>query len=269
MLKTLILLSCIAFCFADQITGHLLVVNTKNDSVAWINLRQRRIEHVFRVGRSPHQVCISKDYKLGATADRHSNSITVMDLQRMKIMKTIHIPQCKTPHGIEFMDNEHVWVSCEDSEVMMCFNVMDGRLTQTIKMAHRSPHSFVINKRNTNAMVTDKHEGEVMLLDLSNRKTIKSLNSGKGAGGIVLNFDETELWVANSRDNNMSIIDVKDMSIKSKPKTGDRPHGLCATRFNTIAVTNEHSGDMWLFDASKKMKKKEIKFGMYCVSRAY
>jgi len=75
-------------------------------------------------------------------------------------------------------------------------------------------------------LISDLGTGELIVLDFGARKEIKRLGLGQGVAGILIVPDGSRAYVAVSRDNSISVVDLKTLSETGRISTGKGPDGM-------------------------------------------
>ena len=116
-------------------TGTLIVLNKSDDTVNLIDLKSQKSVATLPTGDGPHEVAVSTDGKTAVVtnygrASWPGNSLTVINIPSKKVVKTI-VLEYKAPHGIEFMSDNQVLVTCEASKKLIQVNVVTGEVEKT------------------------------------------------------------------------------------------------------------------------------------------
>ena len=89
---------------AQALTGTLVVVNKKADTVSFIDIASRKLKYTRNTGKGPHELAMSRDGKWAVVTNYvGGNSLTVFDVAHAKVVRTIDLHDNPRPHGILFL----------------------------------------------------------------------------------------------------------------------------------------------------------------------
>jgi len=257
------LIALFSFVFAqDSLRGYLLVVNSRNGTVSWINLQNKRIEMITKTGKDPREIALSKDQKFAIISNykSHPPSLTLLDIVNKRMKRNIDLHDCTRPFGVHFKDNEHVIVACSGANELLIVNIHRGNIVERIKTT-LEPHLLTVNRERTLAFTDDMHSNQIASIDLTHRKTTKTIQAGRTPTGIQLNLENNEIWVCNYDENTIHIYDIQSMRLKDRLHTGKGPFRVKFAKPNLAIVTNHEDDTCWIFNSQNKQKMKEFKFG--------
>ena len=84
-ISLLVVLMTFDLANAEPISGTLVVVNKKADTVNFIDIASRTIKYTLPTGKGPHEVAITNDGKWAVVTNYDDgNSLTVFDVQQAK-----------------------------------------------------------------------------------------------------------------------------------------------------------------------------------------
>ena len=109
----------------------LVVVNKDASTVSVISLESGATLATLPTGTGPHEVAASGDGRLAVVtnygAQQGGNSLTVVDLGRLTVARTIDLGEYRRPHGIVFLpDNRRVAVTSETSGMVLVVDATTG-----------------------------------------------------------------------------------------------------------------------------------------------
>src|SRR5512132_4009376 len=109
----------------------LVVLNKAEASASIIALADGRTIATMPVGDGPHEVAISPDGRWAVAANyggrTAGNSLTVLDLQTRRPVRTIDLASYARPHGIAWLpDGKRVVVTSEQARALLVVDVPNG-----------------------------------------------------------------------------------------------------------------------------------------------
>lgn len=153
-------------------------------------------------GSSNSLLDISADGKLLACSNRDSGTVTIVDPQTSTKLR--EIPVGHKPEGVTFLGKTHqlavaiyaddqvVFVDADKGEVLGRCDVFD------------EPYGVVSTRDGSRVWVTLEYPGQLVEIDASSRKIVRTLNAGSFPRGLALSADErtavvTEYYTATVR----------------------------------------------------------------------
>ncbi|XLS27742.1 beta-propeller fold lactonase family protein [Flavobacteriaceae bacterium M23B6Z8] len=243
--------------------GTLIVLNKSDDTADLIDLESRESVVTLPTGDGPHEVAISPDEKTAVITNYGrkywpGSSLTVIDIPNKKVVKTISLSY-KAPHGIEFIDENRLLVTCEESKRLVIINYTTGRAEGNIDTQQETSHMVVYSPKYKRAFVANIRSGSISVVDVENRTLEKIIKTGNGAEGLTLSADESEVWVTNRADNTISIVNTESLTIEETLVSKEFPIRAKGTADGKyILVSNAKTGDVHIFEASTRKLVKNI-----------
>lgn len=175
------------------------------------------------VGARPAGVTLSLDGRYLFTANTGSDDVSVIDLERREVIKTI--PVGDGPVGVWPGPDDVMYVDNEAGETLSAIDVGALEVTKTFALGFR-PGVVALAPGGRELWVTDGEHGRVTFWDPDRATNIGELRTGDGAHGLVFGPDGVRAFVTNQGANSLSVIDVASRSvIKTLPMDG-QPIGL-------------------------------------------
>lgn len=241
------------------------VCNSRNNTVSMVNLSNNKVIHVFKTGKGPSQIAVTKNNRYAVTSNYYSEpaTLTVLDLKNKKVVKNIEISPFRTPLGIHFVDNEQLLVNCQNSSKLLILNLTTFGIIKTLDVTPIKPMHIAVTSMGTLAFVTDRFRREIQAIDLRSSKRIKNIKtSRKGSEGVCISPDEREVYTINNEENDASIVQISTLRVISRLKTGNHP-ARCTFYGKYILISNTKDGTISVFDSIDRSKVHEIKFGKF------
>ena len=250
---------------AHDLTGTLVVLNKAEASASLLDLPSGREIARLPTGEGPHEVTVGPGGRLAVVADfgvrgAPGHTLTVIDLVKQEVVKTIDLGEYHRPHGIQFMrDGKRVVVTAEQEQHTLVVNVSEGSIEKAIKTGQQSSHMVVMGPDQKRAYVANIGSGTVSVLDLDSGVVVETIATGDDAEGIDIAPDGRELWVGNRSADTLSIIDTKTLEVTAQLPCAAFP---IRVKFmpggKHVLVSNASSGDVAVFDAAARKEIKRI-----------
>ena len=249
----------IAFCAlgAHAADGTLIVLNKSEASASLIDLSSGEVVATLPTGAGPHEAAVSADEKTCVVANygaqEPGNSLTVIDLAKREVIRTIDLGEHRRPHGIVFTGPHEVAVTTEHSAHLTLVDIQKGEVTAAIPTQAQVSHMVVVHPELQRAFVANIGSGSVSVLDLAKQAFVRELKTGAGAEAIDLSPDGKELWIGHREDNSIAIVDPNSLKTLATMPCGEVPiRAKFTVDGKRVLVSNAQSGDVAVFDVASR-----------------
>lgn len=242
----------------------LLVLNKAESALVIVDPATLKVVAKIGTGPVPHEVAASTDGKLAFVtnygAQQDGTTLSVIDLVGQKELHRVDLTPLRGPHGIVFFDGE-AWFTVEGSKKIARYNPRTNKVDWTFEIGQERTHMLVIPRDGRTIYTTNVNSDSVSVLDLSADEkswSTTNISVGKGPEGMDLSPNGKELWVANSHDGTVSIIDTAMkkvvQTVDVKTKFSNRVKFTVDGKL--VLITDLGSGDLLVMDAAMR---KEVK----------
>lgn len=182
---------------------YLLIVNRSSHSVSLVEIATGRIHREYEVGLGPHEIGVSGDHNWAFIPNYGSYPV---------------------PHKDIIAAAELNWIDSVGTSVTR-IDLRNGdthclRLEKSVM-----PHGIAVNKDGSSIWITDEQKGRVHQLNGMNGAYEMYFETRPGSHIIMPALDYTKLYVSNTDDSSVSVIDLCSGTI-SHLDTPDGPEGL-------------------------------------------
>lgn len=239
--------------------GSLLVLNKSDNTATLIELESKKTLATIPTGVGPHEVAISPDGGLAVVADygdqTPGNTLTVIDVRAGKQTRRIDLGEYRRPHGLAWLQGNEVAVTVEANKALLIVDVSTGKVMHAIPTGQEVSHMVVTSAKHHRAFVANIGSGSVTVIDLAQKKHAVDIATGKGAEGIDISPDETQVWVTNRGANTVSVIDAATLKVIATLDSKSFPIRAKFTPDGKhVLVSNAQSGDVSVFDAATRQQ---------------
>jgi YVTN family beta-propeller protein len=241
-----------------EVTGTLIVLNKAEASASLLDCSTGREIAKLPTGDGPHEVAVSPDGRAAGVGNygtgEPGHTLTVIDLPKQAVRKTVDLGDHHRPHGIQFLPGgRSVIVTAEHEQHVLVVDVESGAVEKSVKTGQRISHMVVLGKGAERAFVSSIGSGTVSVIDLTSAEVIATIETGTGAEGIDISPDGREVWVGNRGSNTLSVIDASSLEIVETVPCAEVPIRVKFTpRGELVFVSNARSGDVAVFNASTR-----------------
>lgn len=218
-----------AHVVTDLAGKRAFVTDSASDLVRVFDLGLRQEVGQVSTGRFPHGLRLSPDGNTLYVADLKADAVSVIDVATLK--ETARIPVGKAPAQVGFApDGKQAYVSLSGENKLGVINTVTRRLVAKIAVGrmpiqmYSTPDGKQVYVANQgSAKLPDKR---VSVIDPVARKVVATIDSGKGAHGVVVSHDGAYAFVSNLEDGTFSIIDTATRQVVARPQVGAGPNGI-------------------------------------------
>jgi len=241
-----------------SLSQNLIVLNKSENSAIFFDTKNDKLLAQMPTGEAPHEVAISPDKKFSAvtnygTRENPGNSISIYNLEKLTLEKTINLENYRRPHGIAWLDEKRIITTTEANRSIIIINVETGKVIGEVKTEQEISHMLVLSPDKSKCFVANIGSGSVSVIDLKEMKLLKNIQTGKGSEGIDITPGAREIWVTNRAEDSVAIIDGKTLEVKTKIKVDGFPIRVKISKDGSLAVIScARSGEIALVDVANK-----------------
>ena len=223
--------------------GQLLVTAEGTKELLLVDPSARRVVARVPTGAEvSHMVVHSPDAKRAFVANIRSGSITAVDLAAGRAIKDVSTG--KGSEGIEISPNgKEVWVTNRAEDTVSIVDSSTLAVVGTVKLP-KFPIRVKMTPDGRRALVSCAQSGDVVILDVAQRKELKRVPIGQQAVagseqrlfssmgnspapvGLLISPDGKRAWVASTNADVVSELSLESMAIVRRLTAGKEPDGL-------------------------------------------
>lgn len=208
------------------------ITNGGDNTVSVVDTSARRVVATIPVGKFPHGLRISPDGKQAYVANLKGGTVSVIDTASQK--EVAQIPAGKGPAQVGFTpDGRLVLVSLSEENAVAVIDSTTRKVIRKVAVGtvpiqlYATPDSRTFLVANQGS---PKKPGKtVSLINLESFKVVKTVMTGAGAHGVVVDRDGRYAYVTNTYANSVSVVDVKDRKVVKTVPVGKGPNGISVT----------------------------------------
>ena len=248
----LLIAGALALAPADRVSADTLLVGNKSgQSVFLLDLASGEKRGEFATGVAPHEIVISPNGALAVVADygaaTSGNTLTVYDLARSSLARTVDLGAHTRPHGLTFIDDRRVLATTEGDGSLTEVDVIGGTVLRNVALGDGKPHMVAVAPDRSVAYVTQVDGGMVSVVDLASFEKLTDIRTGAGAEGIAVAPDG-EVWVSNRAADSVSVIDPASREVVATLASAGFPIRVVMTPDgNHVIVTNAKAANLSVF----------------------
>ena len=235
-------------------TGTLLVANKAEATLSFVDLASGEVVATVPTGTGPHEVAVSPDGGTAAVADYGAqaggSTLTVVDVPRARVVRTVELGEHTRPHGIAFLDDRRVAVTTEGSGSLLLVDVEAGKVETAVPTGQRVSHMVALDPRRERAYVANIGSGSMTVVDLAAGAKVADVATGAGAEGIAVSPADGRVWVTNREADTVTAVDPESLEVVATLPSKEFPIRAEATPDGRwVLVSNAESGTLTVIDA--------------------
>jgi len=242
--------------------GTIVASNMRDNTATIINAASGKVLATLPTGEAPHEVATTHDGRWAVvsnygTRERPGNSITVIDLERLVVARTIDLGDYRRPHGMAFFPGDSLLsVTSEVSRAVLLVDFRDGRVVGTVPTGQRASHMVAMSSNGGELFTANIADHSISRLDVPNRATRAVIPIVKNPEGIAISPDGKRVWVGSDADSVVVVFDTDAARAIDTLRGFGLPYRLAVTRDGRTAIaTDPVHGNVRIFDASTRRQR--------------
>ena len=133
--------------------GTLIVSNMNDNTATMVNAATGQVIATLPTGEAPHEVAASHDGRWALVSNygvrgKPGNTITVIDVERHAVSRTIDLHEYQRPHGMAFLPGDTlVVVTSEGSKAILLVDFRSGAVLKTMPTNGRGSHMLGVSAK--------------------------------------------------------------------------------------------------------------------------
>lgn len=246
-----------------RLSGTLVVLNKSGHDASFIDLASGDTVATLATGRGPHELLVTRDGRWAITTDYSGgNSLTVFDVQNLRVARTIDLRRYARPHGIQFLPGEEeVVVTSEATDQLVIVNFMRGEIVRAIETGAGGSHMVAIAEDGSIAFTSNMSDDSVSVIDLASARVTAQLSVPERPEAITVNRAGTKVWVGSNDEGLVSVVDAASGRIEAQWEGFEWPYRILLTADERFAVMPDLArGSLRFFDVASKRELGEMSF---------
>lgn len=217
-------------------------------------------------GEGPHEMTVSADGKLAFVANyggqTHGHSLSVIDIAARKEIRRVELGPLLRPHGIEAKNGKVYFIS-ELTRTVGRYDFAADTIDWLTGTGQDGGHMLVLTPDGKRMYTANRVSHTVTSIDIGTPASpgaIIQVATGSKPEGIDVSPDGREVWVGNTGDGTIDIIDVASNTIKQSFAVGKVPIRVKFTPDGKrVLVSDNSAGELIVIDAAARKVIKRVK----------
>ena len=247
------------------LTGTLIVTNKGPATATIIDVASGRVLATLPTGQGPHEVVVSRDGRVAVVTDYGSrsggNTLTVIDVPALKVVRTISLGEYQRPHGIVFLPGDSlVAVTSESSRNVVIVSVEAG-VRKAIATQHNGSHMVGVTADGTRAYTGDIGSNTVSELNLVTGAYVRSWDVPTQPEAINVTPDGSEVWVGSNATGKVSVVNPPTGAITTAAEGFGWPYRVFFTPdVKTVLLPDLRREELRFVDRSSRKELARLMF---------
>lgn len=254
---------------AQKPASSLLVLNKEDATLVFVDPGTGQVTGTVPVGQGPHELVTSDDGTWAfasnyGTGPAPGSTISMIDVAGKKELRRIDVSPLRRPHGLWFAGGK-LYFSAEADKKIARYDPASDTIDWTFETGQTATHMVLLTKDLKTIFTANIGSGSISEIqqgaDGTWHQTV--IPVGKGPEGNDLSPNGRELWVANSQDGSVSIVDVAAKRVTATIDAGTkRSNRIKFTRDGKFALVSDlDAGELVVIDVATRKVAKRIPLG--------
>ncbi len=133
-------------------------------------------------------------------------------------------------HGSEGFDvspdGKQLWTAAADDGMIYIIDVASKTTSAKIDAKANGANRLKFTPDGKRVLISSLRTGDVFVFDAASHQLIKTISTGHGAAGILMDTDGSRAFIGCSGDGYVAVIDLKKLEVTSHINVGGVPDGL-------------------------------------------
>lgn len=234
----------------------LLVVNKEDHSVSVLDPAGKKEIKRIPVGQSPHELTASADGRLAYVANYglpgYGNSISVIDIKAGREIRRISTGSLYRPHCIK-LQGDRLYFTSEVTRIIAGYNISKDSIDFIAGIGQDGAHMLVVTPDGSKIFTANRVSHTVTAITVGSRswaEDMQQIQVGKRPEGIDISPDGKKLWVGNTDEGSIDIIESATGKISARIRVGRVPIRIqCTPDGRKVLVSDSGTNEVYVLDA--------------------
>lgn len=207
---------------------YAIVTNNVDNNANVIDVKTYRVVNTLPTGKGPHGFRTSADGKTAYVANMGEDTVSVLDLTAMKEVRKIKVGNTPVTAAVT-SDGKQLVVTLYSENALAIVDLATDKVEKVA--VGEGPAQVYIQSDDKVAIVANqgneqKPSNTITKVDLASRKATATVETGKGAHGVIISKNNKWIFVTNMYDNTVSVVDNLQNKEVVELKVGQVPNGI-------------------------------------------
>jgi YVTN family beta-propeller protein len=239
-----------------------------NDNTATIiDAATGNVSATLPTGEGPHEVAISHDGAIAVVSNygvrgKPGNSLTVIDVARRTVLRTLTLTGYQRPHGMAFLPGDTIIaVTAEMSRAVLLVDIRTGDVRRTLGTNGRSTHMIGLSADGRRAVTSNIADNTISVLQVDGNDSATVIHVAAQPEGIAISPDGAHAWAGSNRDSVVVVVDLKRAAVVDTLRGFGLAYRMAFTPDGkTVVVTDPVKAVVRIFDAASHRELRTVAF---------
>ena len=195
-------------------SGLLVVANKQAATASLIDVAAGRTIATLPTGTGPHEAAVSRDGRWAVITDYGAqtpgSSLTVLDLERRAVARTVDLVVFRRPHGVAFLPGDSlVAVTVEADRAVLVVHVGRGEVVAQVATDQRGSHMIAVVADGRRGYTANIPDGSITEVDLVAATAPRRLAVATMTEGVAVTPDGGQVWVGSNDAHTVTVVDTR------------------------------------------------------------
>lgn len=214
---------------SKKLTGTVVVVNQKSDSITLVDLATREAYRHVKVVAAPHEAAVSPDGRTVVVTNyarpgEPQRWLSVIALPSGETLRTIDLSPYRKPHDVRWVDAERVVCTAEADSALLVVRVGSGEVERVIHTGNALSHMLALSSDRRRIYCSNMTAGSVSAFDFATGEKLADIPTGKECEGVGVSPDGRWVVAGNRAEDTISIIDAESLEVVARVASPGFPY---------------------------------------------
>jgi DNA-binding beta-propeller fold protein YncE len=209
--------------------GKLYFTAESNKTIGRYDPATNKVDWILGTGQNTtHMVLLNRDRSIIVTSNIGSDSISIFQRGNGpdNWNQTV-IPVGKDPEGFDLSpDEKEIWAAHSGDGKVSIIDLASKKVAETIDVHTKRSNRLKFTPDGKLVLISDLGTGDLIVLDALTHNERKRMNLGHSVAGILITQDNSRAYIAATGDNNIAVINLKNLSVEGRLHPGNGPDGM-------------------------------------------
>lgn len=243
-------------------SGTLIVSNMNDHTATIIDAATGKVHATVPTGEGPHEVATSHDGRWALVSNygvrgKPGSTITVIDVERAAVARTIDLKDAGRPHGMAFLPGDSlVVVTSEAARMVNLLDVRSGAILKKLPTNGRGSHMLAMSAKGDRIVTGNIGDGTISLFSPTAGGDPSIVPVSRQPEGVGISPDGRYAWVGSNRDSLVLVVDTRSGETQSVLRGFGLPYRIAVSPDGRRAVvTDPMKATVRVFDATTHREK--------------
>lgn len=222
----------------DGRTGTLVVLNKSEATATFIDVASGEVVARLPTGQGPHELAMTEDGRWAVSTDYSGgNSLTVFDIENIRVDSTIDLGRYSRPHGAFFLEGDTILaVTSEATSNVVLVNPFQSEIVGSIGTGADGSHMVAVTGDGGTLFTGNMRAASISQLDVASQSLTATFSVPGTPEAITVNQDGSEVWVGSNDEGVVSVVDIEAARVTSPLSGFDWPYRILIVPSHDLVV---------------------------------